>query len=197
MIKSTSFTPVFIVSLAYIGILGAGIFTSPVKAAADVKPTAPVHATSSPHKSTGLGLILGEPTGLTAKFWLGSREAIDLGLAYSFSDYVLIYSDYLYHFHGAFGSSNEFAKDLTPYVGIGGEIIFASSSGSGVSTRTGNHYFKSSSSSVGVGIRIPFGLEWMTPKVPLGVFIELVPGIGLAPGTYGFLQGGIGARFYF
>lgn len=146
-------------------------------------------------QDVGLGLILGEPTGLTAKFWLSGRDAIDVGLAYSFSNYFLIYSDFLFHFRGAFGQSSQFAKGLTPYLGIGGELFFVTDSESRLK---GNHrYFKDDSDSVGIGLRIPLGLEWMTPTVPLGVFVELAPGVGIAPSTYGFLQGGVGARFYF
>lgn len=152
-------------------------------------------ATGDGSHKTGIGLILGEPTGLTAKFWLGSRDAIDVGLAYSYSDYLLLYADYLFHFHGAFGSSSQFAKDLTPYVGIGGELLFVTNSGS----RSSRHdrYFRDNSDSLGVALRIPLGIEWMIHSVPLGVFAELVPGMGIAPGTYGFIQGGVGARFYF
>src|SRR5688500_12198150 len=35
----------------------------------------------------GLGLTLGEPTGLSGKFWRDSRQAIDGGFAYSFGKF--------------------------------------------------------------------------------------------------------------
>jgi hypothetical protein len=102
-----------------------------------------------------------------------------------------LYGDYLFHFHRAFGGA-EFARDLVPYVGLGAEIFFAESG-----TRNNGAYYTSSSSSVGFGIRIPLGIEWMIPRAPLGVYVELTPGVGLIPGTFGYFQGGIGARFYF
>ena len=49
----------------------------------------------------------------------------------------------------------------------------------------------------GKEIRIPLGAEWNPRSAPIGVYAELAPGIGLAPGTFGFVEGGIGARFYF
>ena len=140
-------------------------------------------------KSTGLGVVLGEPTGFTGKFWRASDRAIDVGLAFSVNSFMLIYSDYLFHFHGALGNSSPFLEELQPYIGVGGELFLA---GSGHSDSA---YFSSSTS--GFGLRIPIGAEWMVPRAPIGIFGELVPGIGIAPGTFAFFQGGIGIRYYF
>ena len=140
-------------------------------------------------KSAGLGVVLGEPTGFTGKFWTASDRAIDVGLAFSVNNFMLIYSDYLFHFHGALGTSSSFLQELQPYIGVGGELFL---SGSG---RSDSAYFSSSTS--GFGLRIPIGAEWMAPRAPIGVFGELVPGIGIAPGTFAFFQGGIGIRYYF
>jgi hypothetical protein len=143
--------------------------------------------------SFGAGLILGEPTGLTVKYWLGSPGAIDGGLAYSFNSFFLIYSDYLYHFKGAFGASSEFATELTPYVG-GGAVLFVQTTNQGHQDRS---FFRSDQGSVGLALRIPVGIEWTPGRAPFGVFVEIAPGIGIVPATFGLLQGGIGARFYF
>jgi hypothetical protein len=144
------------------------------------------------NKTNAIGVIFGEPTGITAKFLLQNNHAIDAGLALSFDSYVLLYSDYLFQFPGAFGSSTEFAKQLKPYVGVGAEFLFDENTG-----RYNDHYFGNSSASIGFGIRIPLGVEWVALDAPIGVFVELVPGVGIAPGTYGFVQGGVGARLYF
>jgi hypothetical protein len=144
-------------------------------------------------KANGIGVILGEPTGFTGKFWIEKDRAIDAGLAFSFNSFFLLYGDYLFHFRRAFGSSTEFLRDLVPYAGLGAELFFAENSTKG----SGAYYTSTSGSSVGFGVRIPLGAEWMIPRAPLGIFVELVPGVGLIPGTFGFIQGGIGARFYF
>lgn len=156
----------------------------------------PFHAatsapSSSSQRNTGIGVILGEPTGLTAKFWQNHNNAIDLGLAFSFNSFVLIYSDYLFHFPKAFGNRTAFLRELRPYIGIGGELLI-----SDTSNRTDGKYFTSNGSSVGVGVRIPFGIEWLVASAPLGIFVELTPLIGIIPSTFGTLQGGIGARYY-
>lgn len=141
--------------------------------------------------SLGLGLILGEPTGITGKYWLQGPSAIDAGLAYSYSDFFLLYVDYLYHFPGAFGDSSQFVSELTPYVG-GGGILFIQTG-----TDVNRAYFNSNQGSAGFAIRIPLGIEWTPEHAPFGVFVEVAPGVGLVPATFGLFQAGIGARFYF
>lgn len=142
----------------------------------------------------GLGIILGDPTGFTGKYWTGPRSALDFGLAFAFGDYFLLYGDYLYHFPGAFGASSEFARGLTPYFGIGGLVAVSTDDRTRHDRRV---VFRDTDSSVGLGLRIPVGLEWKAPDVPVGVFGELVPGMSVAPNTDAFLEGGIGARYYF
>jgi hypothetical protein len=142
----------------------------------------------------GLGVILGDPTGFTGKYMMSADRGVDFGLAFSFGDYTLLYADYLFHFPGAFGHSSTFASELTPYVGVGGLIAFSTDDRY---SRNRHEFFSDSHSSVGAGVRIPFGIEWRGPQVPIGVFVELAPGISIAPQTSGFLEGGVGARFYF
>lgn len=141
----------------------------------------------------GLGVILGEPSGISGKYWLDNRAAIDGALAFSFDNYFMLYSDYLYHFPGAFGHSNEFVSRLTPYIGIG-VMLLVETEDTGAKGRT---YFQSNQGSAGLGVRIPLGMEWRPADPHLGVFAELAPGLGIVPATFGFLQGGIGIRYYF
>lgn len=139
----------------------------------------------------GLGIVLGEPSGLSAKYWLGSRTAVDFGLAYSFNSFFAIFSDYLYHFPAAFASQKNPISEISPYVGIGA-IFFADTA----SSRSSSRYF-TTDGDVGLGLRLPLGLEWRPNSAPIGIFLELVPGIGIIPSTFGFVEGGLGGRFYF
>lgn len=141
----------------------------------------------------GMGVVLGEPTGITGKYWVDRRSAIDSTFSYSFNDYFLLYSDYLYHFPGAFGRSSEFASRLNPYIGVGLELFIQTQD----TGRQDRAYFRSDQGSTGLGVRIPLGVEWRPGSPPLGVFVELTPGVGVVPATFGFVQGGIGIRFYF
>lgn len=159
-----------------------------------VKPSGGGGSGSFSHASHpfGLGVVIGEPTGLSAKYFLDSRHAIDAGLAYSFNDFLFVFADYLFHFPGALGGAPPFFAQVSPYLGIGG--IFLSSTSS---RRRDDKYFTSDGSSVGLGMRLPLGLEWSPSFPTLGIFVEIVPGIGLIPSTFGFIEAGIGIRYYF
>lgn len=134
----------------------------------------------------GAGIVLGEPTGLSGKLALGRRAAVDFLAAYSINNFFLLGSDFLFHFPHAFGSKVAFASELEPYVGVGGSIAISNRS-----TILG------SVSSFGIGVRIPLGIEWVTPSIPVGIYVEVAPGIWLFPATVALIQGGIGVRYYF
>lgn len=135
----------------------------------------------------GAGVIFGEPTGLTGKYWLDRENAVDMGLAYSFGDYFILYSDYLKHFKNPIQQDELFFKQLDAYLGVGGVLRF--------DTRSKNSNDDRDSASI--GLRIPFGLEWRPLRPPIGVHLELTPGIRLIPSIEGFVQGGLGIRYYF
>jgi len=134
----------------------------------------------------GLGIILGQPTGITGKYLMDSN-AIDAGIAYSFGSSLLIYGDYHWLFPGFFGNSSEFVGAMTAYVG-GGLVLSTSENRTGVAGST---------TGFGVGVRVPFGASWRSADHRFEVFLELVPGILIAPRTAALFEGGIGGRFYF
>ena len=47
----------------------------------------------------GIGIMIGEPTGLSMKQWLNSSNAIDAGVGWSFTENgsIHLHADYLYH----------------------------------------------------------------------------------------------------
>lgn len=148
-------------------------------------------ALSNHGRSVGIGVILGEPTGLTLKAWTGRASALNFGLTYSFGSYFIFMTDYLWHFPEAF-SQGRVGSQFVPYVGLGAEVFFGDSSPYYSRTRFRNSTFDS----VAFGARIPLGIEFSPQGTPFGIFAEIVPGVGLLPGMFGFVQGGIGARVY-
>jgi hypothetical protein len=74
-------------------------------------------------------------------------------------------------------------------------LVFAT--GSDRNNRGDRYFADNSSAAFALGMRIPFGLEWRPSEAPLGVFVELAPGLTLIPGTSSFFQGDIGIRYYF
>jgi len=137
--------------------------------------TAPLCALAQ-DRGFGIGVILGEPTGISAKYWVSTRNALDAGLAWSFrhKGYVHIHADYLWHVPLKIEGVNQLAF----YVGIGGRLGI--SSGSAL-----------------LGARIPIGLVYWPQSVPLDLFLEVAPILDLTPATEFSVNGGVGIRFYF
>lgn len=133
----------------------------------------PAHAQD---EGFGAGIILGEPTGLSAKAWVSRQNAVDFGLAYSFrrDGYFHLHGDYLWHFPHAIQAPQR----IPLYTGLGARL--AVGKGSGV-----------------FGIRIPFGIAYWLSEAPIEFFLEIAPVLDLAPATELSGNGGIGARYYF
>ena len=124
----------------------------------------------------GLGLILGEPTGLSVKVWQSDYVAYDAALAWSFGEKgnVHIHIDYLLHNYKIIRTENSY----TPiYYGIGGRI--------------------QTKDETALGVRIPVGINFRSRRIPIDIFLEIVPTLNIIPKTDFDLEGGIGARYYF
>ncbi len=139
-------------------------------------------AGASAENTIGLGVILGDPSGITGKVFLNRNHAVDMGIGDPVGNGFYLYGDYLLHFPGAIP-----APELVLYLGAG----------------AGFHHWERHNKSRAddeenrIEARVPVGLEFMTPKVPVGIFIELVPALRISPDTDFDLRGGIGARYYF
>jgi len=145
----------------------------------------------------GVGFILGEPTGLTAKYYFNKKNAVDVGLAYSFGSFVMFYGDYLWHYYDLIKSkrdrNKQFLSQLGYYLGVGA-VVFIGGSKAKFEKRA---FTNEGRSSVGLGVRVPFGIEWRPNEPTIGIHLELAPGVGMVPSIYAFLQGGLGIRYYF
>lgn len=131
----------------------------------------------------GLGVIVGEPTGLSLKYWLDDERAIDGAAAWSFSenDSFQLHGDYLIHNFDLLG-----VDEMPCYYGLGARLKFKDSDGRG---RNEDHAI--------FGIRFPLGITYLFDEVPLDVFAELVPVLDLAPDADVDINAAIGLRFYF
>ena len=126
---------------------------------------------------TGLGIMVGEPTGLSLKTWLGGSEALDAGLAWSFVDEgaVHLHGDYLLHNFGVF---NVDRGSLPVYYGIGARAFLKNDD-------------------VRLGVRVPLGLEYIFSGSGADLFFELAPLLDLTPETAFSLNGAAGVRYFF
>jgi hypothetical protein len=129
----------------------------------------------------GLGVIVGEPTGVSMKNWLSSITALDAAAAWSFGDYgsFQFHADYLLH------NFQIFESRLPVYYGIGGRVKFK-----------GNNT-NNDSDEARVGIRFPVGITYLFQNAPFDFFFEIVPILDVSPETDVKLNAALGARFYF
>ena len=136
----------------------------------------------------GLGFVIGEPTGLSAKLWTSPENAFDFGLGWSIGgdrisnfngthhgSRIHFHMDYLWHSFNAIRSTERFPL----YYGIGGRF------------NSGGGYDSS------FGVRGVFGIAWLPHSAPLDVFLEVVPVLQLTRSTGFGIDAGLGMRFYF
>lgn len=127
-------------------------------------------------KGIGLGLIVGEPTGISFKYWTGSTTAFDAALAWSFIDEGAfhIHGDYIFHNMRLISVPE---GTLPFYYGIGARL-------------------KTSHDSR-LGVRVPLGLAYLFQNAPIDIFLEIVPILDLTPKTDFSINAAIGARYFF
>jgi hypothetical protein len=123
----------------------------------------------------GLGIIIGEPTGVSLKSWVRQKHAIEAGIAWSLTnDWFHIHVDYLIH---NFELIDVNKGQLPFYFGFGANL--------GI----GNNF--------NLGARVPVGLSYLFDGAPLDVFVEVVPALQLINQIQFQMYGGIGIRYWF
>ncbi len=130
----------------------------------------------------GLGIVAGEPTGLSLKVWSNSRQAFDLAAGWSLGDgdWVYLHGDFLLHSYALEDEIEEdFEGRLPFYYGIGARVLLSEDHDSRF------------------GVRIPLGLDYIFSDGRFDIFLEVAPVLDLVPETDLDLAGGIGVRYYF
>ena len=126
----------------------------------------------------GIGIIFGEPTGISYKHQLNQKAAIDTAAAWSLSNKnrFHIQADYVLHDY----SLIQVKKGRLPlYYGVGGRVEFRENEK--------NRF----------GVRVPLGIDYYFAGVPIDIFAEIVPVVELFPDTDIDLEGAIGVRYWF
>lgn len=121
----------------------------------------------------GLGLILGSPTGISAKYWLDKTHALDAALG--FGD-MSIHADYLWHRWDMLPQPQ--SGKLATYWGLGAEV-------------------KDKRKDTEFGVRAVGGIAYNFPRHPVDVFLEVVPVLELSPNAGIGVGAGLGVRYYF
>lgn len=111
----------------------------------------------------GLGIILGEPTGICGKYWLGNTNAIDAAIGF---DDFSIHADYLWHFWNVFPQPS--SGKIGAYMGPG--VVIKDHDHDHDHDR-----YDDDDDDTTFGIRFPLGIAYETPHHPFEIFVELVP----------------------
>lgn len=130
-------------------------------------------AWAGPPQGIGLGIIAGNPTGLTGKVFSGDTLAYDVGVG--FSGDAAIYADALWHSWDMLPKPNEGL--LGAYAGLGPRF--------------------ETKKDLSFGIRTMAGAAYYFARHPIELFAELGPAFQLTPSRAVGLDGGLGLRVYF
>ncbi|MFP4471057.1 MAG: BAPKO_0422 family outer member beta-barrel protein [Bacteroidales bacterium] len=138
----------------------------------------------------GVGVIVGEPTGISIKTWTGNTTAIQAAAAWSFSGYnsFQFHLDYLFHNFSLF-NSEDMNGALPVYIGVGGRLKLAEDA----DPDPGNDDVNDEAA---IGLRVPLGISYIFGEAPLDVFLEVVPILDVVPDTDFDLNGAVGIRVY-
>jgi hypothetical protein len=124
-----------------------------------------------------MGIIGGDPLGLSAKLWLTPKRAIDAGLGWSTlgsGDNLELYADYLFHNFDVL----KLDKGALPlYAGLGARVRFGEDSR--------------------FGFRVPLGVQYISVSTTISLFLEVAPIISFIPDAEVDFHAGIGIRFFF
>ena len=126
--------------------------------------------------NVGLGIIIGEPTGLSMDFVLSKHNSIAAAAAWSFDGdpSLQAHLDYLFR-----------ARDLITidrtaiplYFGVGGRV--------------------KTSPDERIGVRFPVGMQFALGRSPMEAFFELAPVLDIAPESRLSFNAAVGLRGYF
>ncbi len=175
MSKQLSLVPAILLSSAIL----AGFLVSPGHA-----------GTNRVAKGTfGLGIILGEPTGVSAKLYLSDDTAVDAAIGSAFVGRGLhVHADFLWHPWLLSANARSFV--LPVYLGVGGRILRHNRSNGNPDD---SH----------LGVRGVGGVVFDFVHAPIDVFIEIAAvldfrsGAGDHDGAALDINGGAGVRYYF
>ena len=136
--------------------------------------------TRSQDRGVGVGVIVGDPTGLSAKIWTAQSTALQFAVAWRTRDPFLgtrvsISGDYVWHSFDAIRSNERFPI----YYGVGGTIASGGA-------------FESA-----LGVRGVIGIDWLSRRVPIDIFFQVTPVLVLSPSTDGEVSAGLGVRYFF
>lgn len=121
----------------------------------------------------GAGVVVGDPTGVTAKYWIDPAFAVDGGVG--FSGDAAFYADLLWHTWDLLPQPQK--GKLGAYVGFGPRV--------------------ETDRDTTLGLRTLAGVNYWVPNHPVEIFLDAGPVFNLSPNRGVDVDAGLGVRFYF
>jgi hypothetical protein len=125
------------------------------------------------NNEVGVGFMLGEPSGLDAQFFWSKRSALDIGVAWSLQDWLMITGDWQ-----VYNTIADSPPEWKWFYGAGAWIALPKSD-------QGNF-----------GVRVPIGIKYRIPNSIVDIWGKVAPGIRLIPDTRAEIMGGVGVTFW-
>lgn len=136
----------------------------------------------------GLGIALGDPTGISMEWRPDSNRALHAAVGWNAPhDSVHAHVDgqwTLVHLRAA-GAPN---LDFPFFLGVGGRFDSRGDHGWG---------WDDDRDDASLGVGIPVGIGLVSSSAPFDVFIEVAPVLGLVPSTYVWIDATLAGHFYF
>ncbi|MCC6397837.1 MAG: hypothetical protein IT282_12530 [Bacteroidetes bacterium] len=135
----------------------------------------------------GIGLMIGDPSGISWKYHLRSANALSGLVGFSPFDRFRIHVDYLWE-------ARPFDQpSLSLWYGVGGAVGFGRAQ---YLVKHNRDTYVTRTASMGVGIRMVGAFNFAVPRSPVELGLELAPILIIGPDTGVGVDGGIYVRFY-
>jgi len=132
-----------------------------------------IAADPSERREFGIGLILGEPSGLQGQFFWSRRAAIDVTAAWSWNDWFMGMADFqVYDYFW------DAPREWQWFYGLGTYLAVPEN-------EDGTF-----------GVRVPLGIRYHFPHSAIDAFAEVAPALQVLPDTEAEFFGGLGVTFW-
>jgi hypothetical protein len=135
----------------------------------------------------GVGVIVGEPTGVAWKYRISGENAVDGAIGLSPGDRLRFHVDYLWQKHSFQ------AQGLLLHYGAG--VAFGTGGSRYLALSRGDTYVLHQED-LGFAVRGVVGLTYEIPRSPFDVFLEIAPLLILSPASGIGIDAGLGVRIY-
>ena len=166
--------------------LSVAVVSTVAPVTAEARPRPRRGARFEANKTFGLGLMLGVPSGLSGKYFVGRDQAFDFGVGvigrYRNRDGLHLHFDYLWH-PVVIAKTEPF--ELPLYFGLGARFF---------------DWDDGDDDDFDIGLRVPVGIAFDFNNVPLDIFLEAAFVLDFETGgrgTYADVNGAAGIRYWF